>query len=266
MLQSYLFRRYDSTLKTLPRGPTGAHRNIVINAWTHQLSKEKKNPGGCLGFFLGDEILSSFMGDCCNRPLCIWIPIWLVLSDEQMSKGLPFFLLNDEQMSNWLGVEHQPAIKQPVFQWKVREGRVFNSWLNCFMFVAGKPSAQEPLDTETFCELAVTIGDGSPGPVGFATGKCWTYASGHNGADVRTAGWLGTWWWLELEWAWGSFRIFWNGMDTHIYIYIYIYLKIYILFIYIHLYIYICDFIDLWRVNINDPSCRWVLIQLVKWN
>ena len=33
---------------------------------------------------------------------------WLVLSDEQMSKGLPFFLLNDEQMSNWLGVEHQP--------------------------------------------------------------------------------------------------------------------------------------------------------------
>ena len=39
-------------------------------------------------------------------------------------------------------------------------------------------SCQEPLDTETFCELAVTIGDGSPGPVAFATGKCWTYASG----------------------------------------------------------------------------------------
>ena len=37
---------------------------------------------------------------------------WLVLSDEQMSKGLPFFLLNDEQMSNWLGVEHQP-VKDP---------------------------------------------------------------------------------------------------------------------------------------------------------
>ena len=36
-------------------------------------------------------------------------PNWLVLSDEQMSKGLPFFLLNDEQMSNWLGVDHQPA-------------------------------------------------------------------------------------------------------------------------------------------------------------
>ena len=28
--------------------------------------------------------------------------------DEQMSKGWLFFLLNDEQMSNWLGVEHQP--------------------------------------------------------------------------------------------------------------------------------------------------------------
>ena len=34
---------------------------------------------------------------------------WLVLSDEQMSKGCPFSLLNDEQMSNWLGVEHQPG-------------------------------------------------------------------------------------------------------------------------------------------------------------
>ena len=34
---------------------------------------------------------------------------WLVLSDEQMSKGWLFSLLNDEQMSNWLGVEHRPA-------------------------------------------------------------------------------------------------------------------------------------------------------------
>ena len=31
-----------------------------------------------------------------------------MLSDEQMSNGWPFSLLNDEQMSNWLGVEHQP--------------------------------------------------------------------------------------------------------------------------------------------------------------
>ena len=34
---------------------------------------------------------------------------WLVLSDEQMSKRWPFSLLNDEQMSNWLGVKHLPA-------------------------------------------------------------------------------------------------------------------------------------------------------------
>ena len=31
---------------------------------------------------------------------------WLVLSDEQMSKRWPCSLLNDEQMSNWVGVKH----------------------------------------------------------------------------------------------------------------------------------------------------------------
>ena len=36
------------------------------------------------------------------------IHIWLVLSDEQMSKRWPFSLLNDEQMSNWVGVKHLP--------------------------------------------------------------------------------------------------------------------------------------------------------------
>ena len=33
-----------------------------------------------------------------------------MLSDEQMSKRWPFSLLNDEQMSNWVGVKHLPAI------------------------------------------------------------------------------------------------------------------------------------------------------------
>ena len=33
---------------------------------------------------------------------------WAVLSDEQMSNGCQFSIVNDEQMSNWLGVEHQP--------------------------------------------------------------------------------------------------------------------------------------------------------------
>ena len=34
---------------------------------------------------------------------------WAVLSDEQRSNGYPFLLLNDEQMSNKVGVEHQPV-------------------------------------------------------------------------------------------------------------------------------------------------------------
>ena len=33
---------------------------------------------------------------------------WLVLGDEQTSKKWPFSLLNDEQMSNWVGVKHLP--------------------------------------------------------------------------------------------------------------------------------------------------------------
>ncbi len=36
--------------------------------------------------------------------------IWAVLSDEQMRKIWPFCLLNDEQMSNKVGVKHQPDI------------------------------------------------------------------------------------------------------------------------------------------------------------
>ena len=37
-----------------------------------------------------------------------------MLSDEQMSNGYPFSLLNDEQMSNKVRVEHQPD-KMHVF-------------------------------------------------------------------------------------------------------------------------------------------------------
>ena len=37
---------------------------------------------------------------------------WAVLSEEQMSIGYPFSLLNDEQMSNKVGVEHQPVTKR----------------------------------------------------------------------------------------------------------------------------------------------------------
>ena len=55
---------------------------------------------------------------------------WAVLSDEQMSKGWPYSLLNDEQMSNWLGVEHQPGkllVSKNFF--KKSNGRVVASWV-----------------------------------------------------------------------------------------------------------------------------------------
>ena len=34
-----------------------------------------------------------------------------MLSDEQTSKTWPFSLLNDEQMSNWVGVKHLPVFE-----------------------------------------------------------------------------------------------------------------------------------------------------------
>ena len=36
--------------------------------------------------------------------------IWLLLSDEQMGKKMPFSPPNDEQTSNWLGVKHLPVM------------------------------------------------------------------------------------------------------------------------------------------------------------
>ena len=39
-----------------------------------------------------------------------FVVTWLVLSDEQTSKRWPFSLLNDEQMSNWVGVKHLPVL------------------------------------------------------------------------------------------------------------------------------------------------------------
>ncbi len=40
----------------------------------------------------------------------VQVLVWAVLSDEQTSKGWPFSLLDDEQLRNWLGVEHQPVV------------------------------------------------------------------------------------------------------------------------------------------------------------
>ena len=53
-----------------------------------------------------------------------------MLSDEQMSKRLPFSPLNDEQMSNWLGVvrTNQLKIFSNKFKFSLRgfAGLVFN--------------------------------------------------------------------------------------------------------------------------------------------
>ena len=45
-----------------------------------------------------------------NTTYWLKLIVWLVLSDEQMSKRWPFSLLNDEQMSNWVGVKHFPVV------------------------------------------------------------------------------------------------------------------------------------------------------------
>ena len=63
---------------------------------------------------------------------------WLVLSDEQMSKTLPFSLLNDEQMSNWVGVENQPEKHQQHQNqsYQPLEGSICKHWLRfCYIFV-----------------------------------------------------------------------------------------------------------------------------------
>ncbi len=49
---------------------------------------------------------------------------WAVLSDEPMSDTWPFSLLNDEQMSNKVRVEHQPV----------------NLFFVCFCFNNAQPS------------------------------------------------------------------------------------------------------------------------------
>ena len=57
-----------------------------------------------------------------------WKINWAVLSDEQMSNGYPFSLVNDEQMSNKVGVEHQPVserkplLEGPMFHWTMIVG------------------------------------------------------------------------------------------------------------------------------------------------
>ena len=57
--------------------------------------------------------------------------IWAVLSDEQMSNGCQFSLLNDEQTSNWLGVEHQPEMFQAFLGDQSMTWYYSGSWILC---------------------------------------------------------------------------------------------------------------------------------------
>ena len=50
---------------------------------------------------------------------------WAVLSDEQMSNGYPFSLVNDEQMSNKVGVKHQPVGDEQLSTWQFCERDLF---------------------------------------------------------------------------------------------------------------------------------------------
>ena len=104
-------------------------RNTTQSCLTSQGWKTQKSRGANYGVFFhrigGEDIV---VGSCC---LCVWFPkkarktwshhnlahlrwspyslSWLVLSDEQMRKRWQFSLLNNEQMSNWLGVKHLPV-------------------------------------------------------------------------------------------------------------------------------------------------------------
>ena len=60
-------------------------------------------PGSCL-FFLGGDFAGGFLVIKC----------WAVLSDEQMRKIWPFSLLNDERMSNKVGVSTNQNVIVPT--------------------------------------------------------------------------------------------------------------------------------------------------------
>ena len=87
---------------------------IYLHGWLifHGKCREISQPHGSFGSHIStNEALWRFP----TKNVIILVVInWLVLSDEQMSKGWAFALLNDEQMSNKVGVEHQPGNKTHV--------------------------------------------------------------------------------------------------------------------------------------------------------
>ncbi len=77
------------------------------------------------------DITAHFFDMVIGLPTHPTIFFWLVLSDEQMSKKLPLSPLNDEQMSNWLGVEHLPVfiwfgLVHPIKPWTYVHPRFFS--------------------------------------------------------------------------------------------------------------------------------------------
>ena len=64
--------------------------------------------------------------------------IWLVLSDEPISKRWPFSLLNDKQISNWVGFKHLPNMNginplatERKFVTPEKKGPIFGGTLCC---------------------------------------------------------------------------------------------------------------------------------------
>ena len=99
--------------------------------------------------------------------------------DEQMSEGWPFSLLDDEQMSNWLGVEHQ--------QVTLKE---FSQSCGCF-------------DMFWWMQMCWTKDWGLVG---------WRWRPGRWWLGWRWLGWWWWWWWWWPGWwsSWSGWR-WWLG-------------------------------------------------------
>ncbi len=87
-----------------PCGRFTVHPRRALQLW-HRFGEAsgfpKKSPRGV-------ESLVKTLGFIIYLYTCVYVCNWPLLSDEQMSNRLPLSLLN-EQMSNKVGVEHQPV-------------------------------------------------------------------------------------------------------------------------------------------------------------
>ena len=82
-----------------------------------------------------------------------------MLSDEQMSKRWQFSLLNDEQMSNWVGVEHLPEAPGLVYLDVSKNRGVYPpKWMVYFM---EKPIKMDDLGVPLFLETPILLNSDS---------------------------------------------------------------------------------------------------------